>query len=260
MIDIHSHILPGLDDGAASLEESVKMCRMAADDGITHMVASPHCNVRFPFDPETNKSKIAELQAAVGETPQILPGCDFHFSYENLRAVREDRNRFTINGRNHLLVEFDEMVIPRNIRQIFFELLSADIVPVITHPERNYFLQNHPEVLYDWVQAGCSVQITAQSVMGKFGPQAQKAARKLLEHHLVHAVASDAHNTTSRPPRLTPCHEEIRKKYGDRTAEELFRANPQAMIDGNDLPAGREPLDPRASKKRWFSRLFSGGH
>ena len=155
MIDLHSHILYGVDDGARSLEQSIKMCHMAATDGTTHIVATPHSNSQYIFLPEKNKEKIAELQSHVGDTPKILSGCDFHLSYENIQEALQNPVPFTINHKNYLLVEFDSYVIPQTIQQVFFELLSIGIIPVITHPERNQVIQRHPQLVFDWVNSGC---------------------------------------------------------------------------------------------------------
>jgi len=122
VIDIHCHPLPAIDDGAESLEESVAMMRMAAEDGITHTVATPHCNYRYTFDPELNRQKAAELQAAVGDVPKILLGCDFHLSYENVQDLLNNRAHFTINGSSYVLVEFAEHFIPQQFEQVLYEV------------------------------------------------------------------------------------------------------------------------------------------
>ena len=231
---------------------------MATADGTTHIAATPHCNARYVFLPEENEAKILELQAAVGETPRILSGCDFHLSYENIQEVLRDRARSTINHKNHLLVEFDFHFVPQSMRQVFFELLSAGIIPVITHPERNQVIQRHPQLLFDWVTAGCLTQITAQSLAGRFGPRAERLSKLLLEHNLVHVIASDAHNLDSRPPRLSGCFDHIKKEYGETLAEELFRKHPQAIVDGKDVVSPRSPIDFKKPRKRsWLSRILS---
>ena len=257
MIDLHSHMLPEVDDGARSLEQSVEMCRMAAADGTTHIVATPHSNARYIFLPEENEAKIAELQAAAGDTPRILAGCDFHLSYENIQEALRNHAPFTINHKNHLLVEFDSQFISPGMRQVFFELLSAGIIPVITHPERNQVIQQNLQLLCDWVTAGCLTQITAQSLTGRFGSRAQRLSRRLLEHNLVHVIASDAHDLESRPPRLSECFDLIKKEYGETLADELFRKHPQAILEGNDVVPGRSPTDFQKPRKRtWFSRIL----
>jgi len=258
MIDLHSHILYGVDDGARSLEQSIKMCHMAATDGTTHIVATPHSNSQYIFFPEKNKKKISELQSHVGDTPKILSGCDFHLSYENIQEALRNPVPFTINHKNYLLVEFDSYVIPQTIQQVFFELLSIGIIPVITHPERNQVIQRHPQLVFDWVNSGCLIQVTAQSLTGRFGSKARQFSRRLLEHNLVHVIASDAHNIDSRPPLLSQCFNIIKTEFGDTLVDELFRKHPQAILEGKDVILNQSPKNFQKTRKRnWFSRIFS---
>src|SRR5512146_2841070 len=141
MIDIHCHPLPDVDDGAEDFEVAVAMCRMAAKDGTTCLVATPHCNYKYHFDPEVNRRKLRELQAAVGEAPQLLLGCDFHLSYDNLQKLAEDGSNFTINNTHYLLVEFADHFIPEQMDNVFYEIEVAGFTPILTHPERNPTIQ-----------------------------------------------------------------------------------------------------------------------
>ena len=251
MVDIHCHILPDLDDGAREERIAIEMARMAADDGITHVVATPHANYRFVFDPEVNRSKQETLQKAVGESLKILLGCDFHLSYENLEDIRHHPSHYTLNGGQYLLVEFSDSAIPPGIDQIFFDLLAANLLPVITHPERNPLLSRRPEKLLKWVEAGCYVQVTAASFQGRFGKQAKQSAELLLEHRLIHFIASDAHNTSSRPPVLSEAFRAIAAAQGEEVARALLEANPRAAIENRSLPWLPEPVPLRP--RRWFS-------
>ena len=252
MVDIHCHILPALDDGARDLTVSVAMAQMAAQDGITHIVATPHSNYHFKFDPEVNRRKRDELQAAIGSSPTILLGCDFHLSYENLENVREAPGRFTINGLQYLLVEFADNGVPPSIDQIFFELVSRKLVPVITHPERNPLVSRNLPQLQKWIGAGCLVQVTAGAFMGRFGKHAEKVARSLLQHHMIHFIASDAHNTSSRPLLLSDARRVITLQCGEEAGRALFEANPRAAVEGRPLPWLPELL-PIRERKSWFS-------
>jgi len=254
MIDIHCHPLPSVDDGAKTLEEAVDMCRMAASDGITHVVATPHCNYDYPFQPDVNQEKLRELQAAVGEEPKLLLGCDFHLSYDNIREVTNDRGSFTINRTRYLLVEFDDQFVPENMDHVFYDLQVAGLVPILTHPERNPVLQRKPEMIYQWVTRGCLVQITAKSLTGGFGTTAQRLSEMWLGRNLVHFFASDAHNTTRRPPVLSECYDRIVAQKGKGEAERLLRRNPAAVIEDKPLPPAPVALPPQPSKG-WFSWL-----
>lgn len=252
MVDIHCHILPALDDGAVESSVSQEMAAMAAADGITHIVATPHSNYRYNFDPEINRCKRDELQQQIGDSLTILLGCDFHLSYENLEAVRSDPARFTINGLQYLLVEFADMNIPPNMDRIFFDLSSHQLVPIVTHPERNPLLSHDVELIRKWIELGCLVQITAGSFLGQFGKRAHESAFQLLRRQMVHFIASDAHNASSRPPLLSEARKAIAAEHGEEVAAVLSEINPRAVVEGRPLPWLPEPR-PIAPARRWFS-------
>ena len=161
MVDIHSHILWGLDDGAHTIEESIAMLRLAAESGTTDIVATPHSNNQFTFEPELISRKIEELQAAIGPLPRIHRGCDFHLSLENIQDALANPSKYAINHLNYLLVEFSDMLIPRTTQEIFERLQSAGLTPIITHPERNGLLHSRLDQLQSWVENGALVQVTA---------------------------------------------------------------------------------------------------
>jgi protein-tyrosine phosphatase len=254
MIDIHCHPLPGVDDGAKTVDEAAEMCRMAASDGITHIVATPHCNYDYPFRPDVNQEKLSELQAVVGQEPRLLLGCDFHLSYDNIREVTKDRGSFTVNRTRYLLVEFEDQFIPENMDHVFYDLQVAGLVPILTHPERNPVLQRKPEMVYQWVTRGCLVQVTAQSLTGRFGSTAMRLSETWLARNLVHFFASDAHDTRRRPPLLSMCYDRVTAQKGKSEAERLLQCNPAAVIEDKPLPLGPEPLAPQPTKS-WFSWL-----
>lgn len=255
MIDIHSHPITGVDDGARTFEISVEMCKMAVADGITHLVATPHCNYEYNYESEVNRAKLAELQAAVGETPKLLLGCDFHLSYENIQKLVEDHKRFTVNQTDYLLVEFGDHFIPEQMDRVFYEMQCTDVHPILTHPERNPVFQKHTDLLYHWVSRGCLVQVTAKSFTGGFGRRAQHFADLWFAQNLVNFVASDAHDSKFRPPILSEAYQKAKQIRGQEVADLLFRSNPLAVIEGRPLPPGPEPIDPKQAKKKrsWFS-------
>jgi protein-tyrosine phosphatase len=258
MIDIHCHPLSGLDDGAKSFEVSVAMCRMAAADGITHLVATPHCNYTYAFDPEITQKKIAELQAAVGEAPQLLPGCDFHLSYDNIQRCVQNPAPFTINHTTYLLVELADQFIPELLDRVFYEIQVAGLTPIISHPERNPVCQRKSGLLEHWVKRGCLIQITAQSYTSGFGRQALRLAEHWLDRNLVHFFASDAHDAEYRRPVLSECYRKLLATKGQETAERLLQTNPEAVINGRPMPRQPPPVEsaPAKRKRRWFSFLW----
>lgn len=231
MIDIHCHILPGLDDGAADLETSLEMCRLAADDGIEAIVCAMHADDHYAFDPELVERAIDEVQQKTGGRPRLYPGCDLHLSYENVQSALNEPRRHTVNHGSYLLAEFASLSIPPNIAQVFFQFRSRGMIPVITHPERNTWLQNSGAQIIDWVQAGSLVQITAGSLLGDFGRRAARFCRWLLERQLVHFVATDAHNATTRPPLLKKAYELVAREYGPLLADRIFREYPTYAVE-----------------------------
>jgi protein-tyrosine phosphatase len=254
MIDVHCHILPGLDDGPPNMEVSLAMAESAIADGITHVVATPHANNEYSFDYSRVRELREKLQAHIGDRLILATGCDFHLSPENLDALRVDAPRYCINQRDYLLVEFNEYSIPPAMDQTLHEIQLLGLRPVITHPERNAILRLQAVRLAKWVRLGCFIQVTAGSLTGTFGPGAQRNAWRWMSDGLVHFVASDAHNTRGRPLKLQPAFELVREQFGERKARALFVENPMAAFEGRDLPHVPQLRDetkvPR--RKRFF--------
>jgi protein-tyrosine phosphatase len=255
MIDIHSHPLWEVDDGAETFEDAITMCQIAAEDGITHLVATPHCNYAYSFNPDVNRQKIAELQSAVGEVPKLLLGCDFHLSYDNLQKLVEAPMDFTINHSSYLLVEFPEQFVPEHLDRVFYEVQVAGLTPIITHPERNPVFARKSGLLHHWVTHGCLAQVTAQSYTGLFGAPALRLAEAWLEENLVHFLASDAHDATYRRPVLSECYRRVADSMGEETAERLLKRNPEAVINGLPMPPQPPPIHSSKQERKhgWFS-------
>ena len=248
MVDIHSHILPGLDDGAQTLEDSIEMLKIAAAGGTTDIVATPHANSEFTFDPDRIAEKLAEVNAA-GPAVRVHTGCDFHLAYENIQDALEHPTKYTINHKNYLLVEFSDLIIFNTTTDIFHQLLGAGMTPVVTHPERNWLLQKRLDSLTAWVADGACLQVTAQSLLGRFGRHAKEFADKLIRQGLVHFVASDAHDTEDRTPDLRQAWEYVAEKYGKDRAERLFVTNPAATLKGERLP---EVECSTPDRRKWY--------
>jgi protein-tyrosine phosphatase len=236
MVDLHCHILPGLDDGADSMETALAMAESAIADGITHVVATPHANSEYRFDFARVRALRDELQAKIGNRLTLTTGCDFHLSPENLDALRTDAAPFCINQRDYLLVEFNEFSIPPAMDQTLHHIQLLGLRPVITHPERNTILRTQKERLAKWVRLGCHVQLTAGSLTGVFGPTIQKDSWRWIADGMVHIVASDAHNTRGRPLQLRTAFDLVREQWGEQTARALFVENPMAAWEGRELP------------------------
>jgi protein-tyrosine phosphatase len=255
MVDLHCHILPGIDDGAATMEESLAMAESAIEDGITHVVATPHSSGEYHFDFAHVRRLRDDLQSRIGDGLQLATGCDFHLNPENLNSLRKDPSPYCLNQHDYLLVEFNEISIPPGMDQTLHEIQLAGVRPIITHPERNRILRAHPERLKKWVRQGCFVQVTGGAFTRDFGAVPQKDALQWIREGLVHFVASDAHNTRRRPLRLQPAYDLIADQFGVEKARALFLENPRAAFEGRELPhvpETEEEIQPPRRKRFFF--------
>ena len=236
MVDIHSHILPGIDDGSKSWEMTAEMCRIAAADGITHMVATPHSNYAFEYNRDRFTEMLGQLRDCSDGMLTFSLGCDFHFSPDNIRDALDHPQRYTIGETQYLLIEFSNRGIPATVNQDVLALLSCGLVPIITHPERNVPLMKKPEMVLDLIQRGCLVQVTANALTGSWGERSQKMAEWLLAREAIHVVASDAHDPVHRRPVMSEARAAIAQKAGEAIAEALVTRNPEAIVEGRSLP------------------------
>ncbi len=248
MIDIHSHILWGLDDGPRTVDESVSMLQLAAESGTTEMVATPHANFRYRYEEAVVEERIRDLAALAGNSPRLYRGCDLHLTFDNVEDAVAHRTRYAINGGPYLLVEFPETPL-RGMRQALETLLQSGLVPVMTHPERHPELQKINADLVEWTGLGCLIQVTGQSLLGRFGKRAEESAWAMLRRGMAHVVASDAHGVTDRTPRLDEAFAEVLRRCGGAVAEAVFVENPKRVLSGAKFVA------PPPKARTWFSRL-----
>jgi protein-tyrosine phosphatase len=236
VIDIHCHILPEVDDGPKSWETAESMCRMAAQDGIEHMVATPHANDRYFYDREYLAGLLQNLQQRIGATPKLSLGCDFHLSLENMQSALVAPEKYCIGGSRYLLVEFSNFGIPVQIDEWLGRMVERGTRPILTHPERNPILQQTGERVLQWVELGCAVQITASALTGSWGAKTRETAHWLLKEKAVHFLATDAHDTVRRPPVLSEARKIVAKQFGDGLADALVERNPRAVVNDQPLP------------------------
>jgi len=242
VVDIHSHILPEVDDGPKSWDVSVAMCRAAAVDGITHMVATPHANDRYHYDRGYLKGLVAHLQQLVGDSPKLSLGCDFHLSYDNLQDALANPTRYVIDETRYLLVEFSNYSIPQQTSDSFFKLGNSGMTAIITHPERNPILRESPQQVLEWAEQGCVIQITGSALTGFWGEHTRRAALWLLEHQAVHVLATDAHDTEKRVPILSSARNAVAEICGTDVADAMVEGNPRAIISNQPLPYFPQPV------------------
>lgn len=245
MVDLHHHLIFGVDDGAPDLATSVAMVEMAVADGVTHIVATPHANSEYRYHRGSHAARLQQIRKALA--PEIAQritlglGCDFHLDFDNTTSIRSDKARFQINDGPYLLIELSDTGIPQRLDELLYELRVLGLVPILTHPERNATLQHSRARLREWMRADLLVQVTAGSLTGTFGKTAQRVGWELLENGWAHFVSSDAHNLDRRSPRLSAAHALVSKRLDRATAQRLFVTNPLAVFEGRSLETQPEP-------------------
>ncbi|HEX9940394.1 MAG TPA: CpsB/CapC family capsule biosynthesis tyrosine phosphatase [Thermoanaerobaculia bacterium] len=241
MIDLHCHILPGVDDGAQSLEEAVAMCRLAAADGCAAMVATPHQRRGEWWNADRGRlaALAEEIQAALGEELRVHLGGEVHVDSGLLPEVEklpDGSGILPLAGSRYLLIEFGSSGTPAESIHLVHELAVSGWRPVIAHPEFIPWLAPDPELVARLVSLGATVQVTAMSVTGDFGRRPQADSYALLDAGLVHFVASDAHGLRRRPPGLQRACRMIKGRWGEETARRLTADNPRAVVEDRPLP------------------------
>ena len=247
MIDLHSHILPGLDDGVGTTVESVELARVAAADGVEAIAATPHVREDYPTSADAMEAALAEVRAALaaaGVEIRVLPGGELALP-ELARLDLRELRRFGLGGNpDYLLVETPYHGWPLDIEDLFFRLHAAGVTPVLAHPERNADVQSNLERVRRLVRAGTLVQVTASSLDGRGGRRARETALRLVREGLVHLVASDAHSPEVRAAGLGAA---VRALADEPLARWLTHDVPAAIVAGAELPPR-----PEAAPRRRF--------
>lgn len=236
MIDLHCHLLPGIDDGPETLAESVALARAAVADGITVCAVTPHIhpgrydNTRSKIEVYARAFRLALQKEAIALT--VLLGAEVRVSVESLDLLTDNELPFLgeVRGARVMLLEWPHSHVPVGALPWVQRLLDHNIRPLIAHPERNKAIMAEPDALTPFLAAGCWLQLTAGSITGEFGRESQRVAHRLLDDDAVRIVASDAHNLTARPPVLSKARDYLTRRWGDDVAQDLLVNNPRQIV------------------------------
>jgi len=244
MYDIHSHILPAFDDGAVDEKTALHMARIAVEDGITHMACTPHIYPGlYDYDSEKISQAITNFSRVIAskKIPLALGiGADIQMVPDMVTRLN-DKTMPTINHSRYLLCEPPHHVAPFHFKESVLDILSAGYIPVITHPERLTWLQDHYDDFITVAVHGAWMQLTAGSLTGAFGSTAQYWAEKMLDDGIVHILATDAHNTGNRAPELSPGVERATQHVGKAEADAMVNERPRAVWDNRPPDSISQP-------------------
>jgi protein-tyrosine phosphatase len=255
MIDIHNHLLPQIDDGPSDEQETFEMCRLARDDGITTIVATPHSfDGKFVTKPEKVRSLAAELNSRLKSGHidlNVVPGMEVRVGVDLLMRL-ERHEILPLNDGKHVLLEFHPADIPLGFENLLHRILELGYSAILAHPEKNLAIQAAPEFVYKLLTQfkpwELLIQITADSLNGTAGFRARSCSKILLKNNLVHLIASDAHSTQGRPPSLSKAVSSAARIVGEDSALKMVYDIPRAVVMGSPFPDDWSPSDPR----RWW--------
>ena len=245
MIDLHTHILPGIDDGSSDMETSIEMVFMAYKSGVKHICTTPHCCPDLYDNYATEDLEALWEQVAARVKTERIP---VHL-YKGMEIMASDhitddlhkKRVWTINKTDYFLIEFEFNENPDWCSEILRECCRNGFMPVVAHPERYFFIQRNPEIAYEWYKAGYGIQVNKGSVLSRFGRREQITAESLLRHRIVSCIASDGHNTSTRSTSMTKLRQYLEKNYGEEYMNLLLKENPGRILEGRRL-VGYEPL------------------
>jgi protein-tyrosine phosphatase len=265
MIDIHCHILPGIDDGADTLEESVDFCRMASADGVRTIVATPHMRYdTFPNSREVILGSLGQVRDQIKKESipvQLLPGAEVHLAPDVAeRCSRGELITYADAGK-YLLLELPYQQFPAKVEEVVFQLRLQGVTPILAHPERIAYFFDDAARLGRLIELGALTQFTASSVCGKFGTQVQEFCWDMLQRGWIDSLASDAPDLRYRPPRLSEGVARLAEWVGEETAQRMVDGVPRGILEGRNPEeiALRRPPEPPARKRRgWWFRFGRG--
>lgn len=247
MLDIHIHILPGVDDGAQDYDDAIGMAELALRSGITTIVATPHANQMGRFEnfytPEFSRryERLEDMLHSSRLGLQVLVGQEIMASEDMVKKIRDGR-LISLNHTQYYLIEFPFDASPGWITDRLTEVLQFGKIPLIAHVERYYCVQYDPSYVYDWIEMGCLTQMNKGSVFGRFGNEVKRATVPLLNYELIHCIASDAHSAVQRTPWMRDIQKFLVENFDQEYAYRLLDANPYKIVTGQEIQS--YALDP----------------
>ena len=263
MLDIHCHMLPGVDDGAADLSQALEMARIAVSEGVTVVACTPHMmpGVYDNRGPDV-RARVEALQAAVDEAGlplQLVAGADVHVAPDVVQRLRAGE-ALSLNNSRYVLIEPPHHVAPPRLQSLFFDLAAGGYQPILTHPERLTWIERDYGLIKSLFRAGVWMQVTAGSLEGRFGASARYWGERMLDEGMVHVVASDAHDPVARPPRLAQAREALTRRMGAAEADNLLVHRPHAALSNAPLGSAPQPPRPQAANDSAGSLWRSFAH
>ncbi|MBP2058111.1 protein-tyrosine phosphatase [Lactobacillus colini] len=253
LVDIHSHILPGIDDGSPDLETSLKLAKAAVDDGITHALMTPHhLNGKYTNHKQDVIKETKEFQQALDDNDielTVFPSQEVRLSADIPEALENDDILFCDEEGTYMLLEFPSEDVPMYAKDMTFRLLGEGITPIIVHPERNNKILHDPQVLQQFLEQGCLTQVTASSYVGVFGKEIEQLSERLIDAGQVATFASDAHSLAKRESRMTDAYNKLAKQSGKQVSEQ-FKQNARNVINGDKVQLNWQPL--KKKKRFWL--------
>lgn len=259
MIDIHSHVLPALDDGAKDQTTTGKMLELAEQVGTTHIIATPHVLSTTDRPTWQTITEAVETQrtrlCAAGQTIEIYPGAEMELNWDMLALIQRDKSDYCLAGSRYILVELPSQTIPTYINEFLYEMQLREKIVIIAHPERHHELMSRWELLETWLQKGVLLQCNGGSFAGVFGPHAEAAAKRLLVQGWIHFLGSDAHTMGQRNTDMSEALMVVEELAGKIKRQELMGDNPLAILENRILPI--RPIKPVPKKRKsWMGRLL----
>jgi protein-tyrosine phosphatase len=261
MIDLHNHLLPGIDDGAKKVEETLEFLRLARQDGITAVTATPHMK---PGVYDNSRELILDRvrmvrEAARGdeaEGVELLPGAEVYFTADVVQRAKAGKLMTVGDRGRYILLELPYQQVPMGVDDTIFQLKLLGLTPIMAHPERvAYYLEDFERVAAS-VRLGALTQVTGNSITGRFGTKARDFSRRMLERGLIHVLASDSHDVRHRPPTLSDARQATARLAGEEIARQLVEDNPAAILAGKPV-ASMEPAEPASLPRGGFFRRLA---